>query len=183
MAVWELFGMTTIPVETAAGMAFGFRRGFVASAVGKMLGAVSGYVLGKTLLHDFVRSKLQDNKVLKLIDGHVQAQPLRTAFLMRYSVLPEAIKNCGASLFPPLKFWMFVTSIMFHGWLYSAVWTYLGVDTARRLEDPHLPVDLLLKFSISAATFVGMILTPLIMAWWIRDMQESELNVIEAEDE
>jgi uncharacterized membrane protein YdjX (TVP38/TMEM64 family) len=181
MAVWELLGMSTIPVETAAGMVFGFRNGFVASAIGKLVGALSAYALGRGILKKFVLEKTRDNRVLKLIDSSVKSHPFRTCLLMRYSCFPEFVKNCGASLFDPIKTWMFILSVMMHGWLYTACWTYFGVDTARRLE-PHagsqllLPADRLAKFSVAWATIVGMVLTPLIMAWWIRDMQQSQPN-------
>ena len=179
MAVWELFGMSTIPVETAAGMVFGMKQGFLASAMGKLAGALAGFLLGKTVLHGFIGHRLEGNKIINLIHNHVNQNPIKVAMLMRYSLLPEVVKNCGASLFPPIKTWMFVLSIVLHGWIFTACWTYLGVDTARRLETPGLPVDRLAQFGVLWATVVGMILTPILMAWWIRDMQQSELNVID----
>jgi uncharacterized membrane protein YdjX (TVP38/TMEM64 family) len=182
MAVWELLGMSTIPVETAAGMVFGFRNGFLASAIGKLAGAVSAYALGRGILKTWVLKKTKENSVLKLIHGSVATHPFRTCLLMRYSCFPEFVKNCGASLFDPIKTWMFVLSVMMHGWLFTACWTYFGVDTARRLEHDglSLPVDRLAKFSVAWATIVGMVLTPLIMAWWIQDMQQLQLkNVVD----
>jgi uncharacterized membrane protein YdjX (TVP38/TMEM64 family) len=182
MAVWELFGMSTIPVETAAGMVFGFKIGFLASATGKLVGAFAGYMLGRTVLSGFIGEKLSKNKTIQLIHDHVNQNPIKVAMLLRYSLLPEFVKNCGASLFPPIQPWMFVLSIVFHGWMYTACWTYLGVDTAARLETPGLPVNRLAQFAVAWATVVGMVLTPIIMAWWIRDMQTSELNVMDEND-
>jgi uncharacterized membrane protein YdjX (TVP38/TMEM64 family) len=47
----ELLGMSAIPVETAAGVVFGFRNGFVlASAIGKLVDAASVYALGRVVL-------------------------------------------------------------------------------------------------------------------------------------
>ena len=182
MAVWELLGMSTIPVETAAGMVFGFKAAFLASALGKLLGALSAYALGRGVFKKFVLERTKENSVLKLIGGSVASHPFRTSLLMRYSCFPEFVKNCGASLFDPIKTWMFVLSVMLHGWLYTACWTIFGVDTARRLEQPGLPPSRLAKFSVGWATIVGMVLTPLIMAWWIRDMQQSQLNVVDKQD-
>jgi len=181
MAVWELFGMSTIPVETAAGMVFGFKVGFLASACGKLAGAVMGFVLGKTVLKGFIGHRLEKNKTIQLIHDHVNQNPYKVALLLRYSLLPEFVKNCGASLFPPITTLMFTGSVILHGWMYTACWTYLGVDTARRLETPGLPADRLAQFGVLWATVVGMVFTPIVMAWWIRDMQTSELNVIDDE--
>ena len=175
-------GLSTIPVETAAGIAFGFKKGFLASALGKLGGALAAYGLGRTTLKKWVRTKLESNKVLHLIDGSVAANPLRVAMLMRYSCFPEFVKNCGASLFLPIKTWMFVLSIILHGWIFSACWTYVGMDTGRRMADPNLAPDLVAKVAVTFAGIVGIVITPLLMAWWIRDMQQSQLNVVEEQD-
>jgi uncharacterized membrane protein YdjX (TVP38/TMEM64 family) len=44
MAVWETLGLSTIPIEMASGMVFGW-PGFVLSAVGKLLGAILAFCL------------------------------------------------------------------------------------------------------------------------------------------
>lgn len=178
MAIWELLGMSTIPVETAAGMVFGFKVGFMASASGKLLGAFLGFLLGRTLLANFIGEKLENQKTIQLMQNHVDQNPLKVALLMRYSLLPEFVKNCGASLFAPITPLLFIVSVILHGWMYSACWTYVGMDTAKRLEVKGLPIDPVAKFAVLWATIIGMVVTPMLMAWWIRDMQTSELNIV-----
>jgi hypothetical protein len=46
MAVWELLDMSMIPGETVAGVVvIGFQNEFLASAIGKLVGATSAYTL------------------------------------------------------------------------------------------------------------------------------------------
>jgi hypothetical protein len=46
MAMWELLDMSMIPGETVAGVVvIGFQNEFLASAIGKLVGATSAYTL------------------------------------------------------------------------------------------------------------------------------------------
>ena len=94
MSVWELLGMSTIPVETAAGMVFGFRVGFWASAGGKLLGACMGFILGRTLLQNFIGHRLESNKTIQLI---------RAFFVMKIAMTNAQKARCDATLNSPLQ--------------------------------------------------------------------------------
>ena len=61
---------------------------------------------------------------------------------------------------------------MMHGLLFTALWTSLGVDAAQRLENPNLPVQVSLQLALVAAALIGLVGSPLLMAWWIRDMKQ-----------
>jgi len=37
-SIYEMFGLSTVPVETISGMAFGFQKGALGSAIGKIIG-------------------------------------------------------------------------------------------------------------------------------------------------
>lgn len=171
LALWEFAGFSTIPVETAAGMAFGWERGVAASAAGKMLGAVAAFSLGRSVLADWVRSQLGDNNILQLIDGSVEAHPLKVSFLLKYSCFPEMIKNFGSATLKPIRLWMFVLATAVHGWSFTMLWTLLGMDTANRLKNEALPPNRVLHVGLVGAMLVGIVISPLLMAWWVRDMR------------
>jgi hypothetical protein len=58
MALWEALGLSTIPVETASGMVFGW-TGFYLSAIGKLAGAVVAFCLARYgILAAFIQEKL-----------------------------------------------------------------------------------------------------------------------------
>ncbi|CAJ1944375.1 unnamed protein product [Cylindrotheca closterium] len=174
MALWELFGLSTIPVETAAGMVFGW-NGILLSGSGKLLGAIVAFLLGRygALAH-WIQSKLSSNSFLQDASHSTEDSPLKVAFLMKMSSFPETIKNYGSALLSPIKLWMFVVATFFHGVTFSALWTYLGVDTAARLENTELPADGKLQFLLAAALFNGIVISPLSMAYWVKMMQKSK---------
>lgn len=108
MAAWELLGLSTIPVETAAGMVFGFRRGFLASGSGKLLGACTAFALGRYGLAQRVRTKLDQNPLWKTLDRSTDVHsPMKVALLMKFSCFPELIKNCGSSCLTAVSFGTF----------------------------------------------------------------------------
>jgi uncharacterized membrane protein YdjX (TVP38/TMEM64 family) len=171
MAIWEILGMSTIPVETAAGMVFGW-QGCLLSGGGKLLGAVIAFLLGRYgPLATWVQQKLKSNSFLQLIEESTGSNPLKVAFLVKLSCFPETIKNYGSAILFPIKLWMFTLATIIHGGTFSALWTYLGVDAAKRLADPSLPSDPRLQLLLVLAMINGVIVSPLAMAYWIRGLK------------
>lgn len=169
MALWEMVGLSTIPVETAAGMVFGWNI-FYASLAGKLLGAVSAFALGRGLLQSWARSKLQSNNMFELLSSPNSVHsPRATAFLMKFSCFPEFVKNFGSSLLP-IDMSMFATATLLHGGFFTLLWTWWGIETAQQLEDSSLSMSLGLRITLILAGIVGVVVSPLLMAWWIRDL-------------
>jgi len=171
MAVWEAVGLSTIPIETASGMVFGW-PGFYLSASGKLLGAIVAFSLARySSMATWIQEKLSTNEYLSLMEDSAAANPLQVAFLMKLSCFPETIKNYGSALLFPIRLWMFVAATVAHGWTFSALWTYLGVDAAKRLEVTSLPVDQTLQFLLSLALINGILVSPLAMAYWLKTLR------------
>jgi uncharacterized membrane protein YdjX (TVP38/TMEM64 family) len=177
MALWECIGLSTIPVETAAAMVWGWPGGAL-SCGGKLLGASLAFGLGRTLLAQRIRQRVrQGNSALALLlsshaDGTVPLHPpLVTAFYMKFSCFPEGIKNFGSACIPSLRYWMFLLVTLLHGGFFSGIWTWLGVDAAARLRDATLPTSGSLQAALAVALLIGVVLTPLLMASWLRDLQ------------
>lgn len=183
MAAWEMAGLSTIPVETAAGMVFGFAQGATASFCGKLLGATLAFVAGRTILAGRISTHkaFRENVVFQLLNNNdktvegedppVRHPPLLTAFFMKFSCFPELVKNLGSSLIPVIQPWMFVVVTTLHGGFFTLVWTWLGVDSAARMRQASLAVDRPLQATLVLAMIVGCVLTPISMAWWIRDLK------------
>ncbi|KAG7374826.1 SNARE associated golgi protein [Nitzschia inconspicua] len=166
MCLWEAAGLSTIPVETAAGMVFGWPDGFVLNATGKLLGASLAFWLGRSrILGPTMEQQFAQNSFLQSIQETTRRNPLRTAFLLKFGPLPETIKNFGSAFLKPIQWWMFVLATIVHGWTFSALWTYLGVDTAARLEDVDglLPPDRKLQILLALALVNGIAVSPLTM--------------------
>lgn len=178
MAVWEALGLSTIPVETASGMVFGW-TGLYLSAVGKLLGAVAAFCLARhSFLAAFIQKKLSTNEVLKSLEDSAQAHPLGVTIMLKLSCFPETIKNYGAGLLFPVRLWMFTMATVVHGWTFSALWTYLGVDTAKRLQDAAIPVDKRLQLLLFLALVNGIVVSPLAMAIWLKSIRTTKAALV-----
>ena len=178
MALWETLGMSTIPVETAASMVFGWSA-FYWSAIGKLLGACLAFGLGRGALSSVVEKKLSTNNFLNLVQTSTEDNPLLVVILIKLSCFPETVKNFGSSMLTPIRWWMFVLSTVVHGWTFTALWTYLGVDTAARLKDMEglLPPDERLKVLLTLAVINGVVVSPLSMFYWMRTLKQKQNDV------
>jgi uncharacterized membrane protein YdjX (TVP38/TMEM64 family) len=177
MAVWEALGLSTIPVETASGMVFGW-TGLYLSAIGKLIGAVAAFCLARYgFLAAFIQKQLSTNEVLKSLEDSAQAYPLGVTIMLKLSCFPETIKNYGAGLLFSIHLWMFTLATVVHGWTFTSLWTYLGVDTAKRLQDATIPVDGKLQFLLLLALINGIVVSPLAMAVWLKSIRTTKSSV------
>ena len=174
MTLVELLGLSTIPVETAAGMVFGW-TGLFLSGGGKLLGAILAFVIGRYgPLADWIYGKLSQNSFLQLVSDSADSNPFATAILLKISCFPETVKNYGSAILHPIKFWMFVLATAVHGWTFTSLWTYCGVDAAARLETTDLPADRRLQILLALAVVNGVVVSPLSMAYWIKKLKEHQ---------
>jgi uncharacterized membrane protein YdjX (TVP38/TMEM64 family) len=179
MTIWEALGLSTIPVETAAGMAFGsLPRSIVASLTGKILGASTAFCVGRYVLQRHVRNYLKHNTQFQLLEQSLASQPFITAMVMKYSCIPELFKNCGSSLLLPISFPTFVAVTFLHGGTFTCVWSWLGHDTALRLLDATLPPNRALQLTMAIVMTLGMLASPIVMAWFFRDLQQKQQQSI-----
>ena len=171
MALWETIGLSTIPIETAAGMVFGW-TGLFLSGGGKLIGAMIAFLIGRYgILAQWIHDKFSENSFLQLVQDSTEKNPLKVAFLLRLSCFPEPIKNYGSAILSPIRLFMFVLATVVHQWTFTALWTYLGVDTAARLESVDLPPDRLLQKLLGLALVNGFVVTPLAMAYWVKSLK------------
>lgn len=171
LAVWEALGLSTIPVETAAGMAFGLQRSIIASLTGKMSGAILAFLLGRHVLQSWVRMKLRENSHFQLIEASVNKAPTKTAVLLKYSCFPEFVKNYGTALLEPIPILTFIFATLIHGGPFTCLWSWLGHDATLRLVTPELPANRSLQLTVVIAMTVGIVASPIAMAWWIQSLR------------
>ncbi|GAX23835.1 hypothetical protein FisN_20Hh037 [Fistulifera solaris] len=191
LALWEFCGLSTIPVETAAGMVLGWKA-VGASLLGKFTGAMLAFGIGRCWLYQHVATQLQHNEIFQLINRASSSgsapsivttsshspfksktttlhphSPLLTAFLMKFSCFPEMIKNFGSSLLPVIQWWMFAAATLIHGGTFTVLWTWLGHQTSTGSAGSSSTT-----IALSTAAFMGVVVTPLVMAWWIQDLKK-----------
>jgi len=175
---WEACGLTTAPVETAASMAFGYWRGLLGSFLGKSLGAILAFALGRTLLSDIASKKMEESKHFGLIEREVASNPMRSALIMRYSPFPELIKNFALSITRPVTYPMFVAAIFVHGLPFSMLWAWLGNDSSLRLRAAEagetMAANVILNGLLVFVTVFGFVISPAVTGWWLRDLSRVE---------
>jgi uncharacterized membrane protein YdjX (TVP38/TMEM64 family) len=178
MAAWELCSLSTIPVETAAGMVFGWKAAPF-SLAGKLLGAGTAFGLGRGWMHRWATDRLQRYSVWQLVANSQRFSPWATAFLIKYSCFPEFVKNFGSSFLrvSPLQF---VTATIVHGGGFTMLWTWWGVEAAHKLRSHAHVSSPGLKVALVVAGFVGVVATPALMAWWINSLRQEAAETAKA---
>ena len=175
MAIWEMLGLSTIPVETAAGMVFGW-IGFVLSGTAKLLGATMAFSIGRYgILAKYVQKQLlEKNTFIQLVEKSTKEHPFKVLVYLKASCFPETIKNYGAAVLFPITLKMFMFATMIHGWTFTALWTFLGVDTAKRLAVTNLPTNKFLQVLLVLSIINGVVVSPLAMGLWMKSLQDTK---------
>lgn len=173
LVIWEVTMGITTPVETAAGMAFGFKRGIVANAFGKISGAIIAFLLGRNILKDYVTSKLENNEYMDLVQHSIRQRPLRVALIWRFSFLPEFVKNFGLAVLP-IKTWQFVCAVLMHGLPFTVLWTFLGNEMGLVVKGVVSEPSRLLKMMISAVYIFGFFISPSLVGVWIKGLRDEK---------
>lgn len=175
-AIWEVCGLPTSVVETAAGCAFGLRRGLLGSFVGKSCGSCIAFALGRTLLSNVVSRRMEGTEPYETVVRGAARNPTRAAFVVRYSVFPQLVKNFGMSVTRPVSFSTFFLSIMVHGFPFSLLWAALGQDAGLRLRASQVGMEMaanmLLNGLLAFVTIFGFVVSPTITGLWLADLRK-----------
>lgn len=195
LAFSECVGLTTMPVEIAGGMVYGFSTGVRLNAIGKVGGAMITYTVGRTLLYSKIKSYLLQQSatttsspstkqttntgskfslILDLLSNSIQHKTFTNSLLLRFSILPQLIKNITLSVMDPVKWWMFLSVTCIHVLPYTVLWSVLGHDSGLRLQENNgiiIPPNVTLNVAILFVTIFGFVGVPVLTAWWIRQMR------------
>ena len=173
--LWELLVGVTTPVETAAGMAFGFQKGILANAVGKTSGAILSFLIGRFVLKDYVTGKLQDNEYMDLVKHSITERPIRVALIWRFSFLPEQIKNFGLAILP-VQTWQFVTAVLLHGFPFTLLWTFMGNEMGLVVKGVVDQPSKILKLLIVGVNVLGFFVSPSLVAMWVKGLRDEKIK-------
>lgn len=172
-ALWEILVGITTPVETAAGMAFGVKRGIIASAIGKIGGAITAYFIGHLLLQDYVKEKLEGNEMMDLVQDSIRENPVGVALIWRFSFLPEFVKNFGLSVLP-IKPIHFITAVFLHGFPFTCLWTFLGAETGALARGVVAEPSRTLKILVSGVYVFGFFVSPTLVGMWVKSLKDKQ---------
>lgn len=167
--LWTMTVGVTTPVETAAGFAFGAKRAILVNALGKSLGALVAFFLGRFIFYEFVRKQLKNNEILQLVEESISDHPLLVALMVRLSPLPEPVKNMGMSVLD-VKSRYFALSVLLHGFPFTCLWSCMGAETAKVVTLGAVP-STTLKVLVSGSTWFGILVSPTLIGWWLNSLR------------
>lgn len=98
--VVQMFMFPVSPLGMAAGLFFGFWKGFGTLMFGCALGATLNFFLVRWVARDFVRRKLGTNKAFQMIDTAIAREGWRIVALMRLVPIPFGMANYCYGLTP-----------------------------------------------------------------------------------
>jgi uncharacterized membrane protein YdjX (TVP38/TMEM64 family) len=172
---WELVVGVTTPIETAAGMAFGFKKAVLANAIGKTSGAILAFVLGRYVLKDYVTQKLEGNEYMDLVKDSITKNPIRVALIWRFSFLPEQIKNFGLAILP-VKIWQFITAVLLHGFPFTLLWSFMGNEMGLVVRGIVDKPSKILKVLIAGVYVMGFFVSPSLVGLWVKGLRDEKLK-------
>jgi uncharacterized membrane protein YdjX (TVP38/TMEM64 family) len=181
LSVTELIGVSTAFLEPVGGMLFGVKKGFVANGIGKILGAMIAFTIGRTFFIEKIKSKLftepegskdDGQNIFKLLEASIEKKPFRHSLAMRFSLFPEIVCNYGLSVLEPVKWYTFLLASSIQILPYTLLWACVGNDSALRLKDPTIPINRILSATFGAVTVGFWLGVPLLTAAWTRTLMK-----------
>lgn len=112
--------------ELLAGYIFGFWLGLLLATVGKLLGSVLSFLIGRYLCRKRVRAYMErGHPVFKAFQSLLLKRQVLIVFLTRVAFFPIAIKNYGLSVLE-VKFAVYFAAALLTGLPFSVIWVYSG---------------------------------------------------------
>lgn len=151
--------------ELLAGYIFGFWLGLLLATVGKLLGSVLSFLIGRYLCRKRVRAYMErGHPVFKAFQSLLLKRQVLIVFLTRIAFFPIAIKNYGLSVLE-VKFAVYFAAALLTGLPFSIIWVYSGhaaqhltvLLASRNARNSSTEVIVLLVGAISALSLLGFI--------------------------
>ena len=112
--------------ELLAGYVFAFWLGLLLATLGKLVGSVLSYVLGKYLCRRQVHAYMaRGHPALQGFQSLLQRRQVLVVFLTRVACFPIAVKNYGLSVLD-VSFRVYFGAALATGLPFSAIWVYSG---------------------------------------------------------
>lgn len=94
----QMFGVPLSPAAVAAGLIFGFWRGFITVQIGTSLGAAVNFLLARYFARERVARWLGHHEKFRLIDAAVAREGWKIVALLRFCPIPFGLANYSYGL-------------------------------------------------------------------------------------
>jgi len=95
IALWIVCLLPSTPIELLTAYLFGPGAGFAINYVGKVLGCLASFAIGRSCTRNQCATRLKNFKLIVAMERAVAREPLRLCFLARAAYVPIMIKNYG----------------------------------------------------------------------------------------
>lgn len=112
IVVVQLFLMPLSPFAVAAGVFFGFGRGFAAITLGTALGAAVNFLIARHVARGVVAGRLARNEKFRLIDAAIGREGWKIIALLRFCPIPFGLANFSYGL-TAVAFWPYMLATIF----------------------------------------------------------------------
>jgi uncharacterized membrane protein YdjX (TVP38/TMEM64 family) len=155
-----VLGIPSVLFMLVAGTLFGFRDGLIRASIADVLGAISCFMLGRTIIRTRVEYWIRKNPKLARLDQALAKKGWKILLLTRLSpIVPSNLLNYGFSL-TRVRFWQFLIT----SWLgmipVIALYVYIGSFGASLTQVQQSPQNL----GLQAIGLVGTVLASLYVA-------------------
>lgn len=187
VACFEIFGISTCPVEISGGFVYGIQKGFIINLLGKLMGSFTAFLVGRHFLSSGIRSKFlttnentttntkkvknetatkKSTEIINLVQSCISEEPFSTALVLRYSMFPQLIKNLILSVLEPIDWKLFLLVTSMQVTPFTLLFTCLGFDSAQRILFPELQTNYILNACFIVSSIYGIFGGTTITALW-----------------
>jgi uncharacterized membrane protein YdjX (TVP38/TMEM64 family) len=107
IVVAQMFIAPLSPVALAAGLIFGFGRGWLALTLGTAVGAAINFLIARYLARGPIARRLEKNEKFRLIDAAIGREGWKIVALLRFVPMPFGLANYAYGL-TAIRFWPYL---------------------------------------------------------------------------
>ena len=157
-SLYSALGLSTTPVELISGFTFPIPVALLCNALGKLAGNIAAFLFCRRFGGETPAINLGPLTTAK-IRSLSSTSPLKTTLLIRFSALPDLMKNFILSTLP-LSLSTFALGTLLQGGPYSCLWTLLGAQ----MSDATAPLKVTgpLKAALAVGVLWGLVGVPLV---------------------
>lgn len=175
--LWIVIGLPITPLELGCGLVYGL-YGLIINTVGKLLGCVTAFLLGRSCLRSYVERNFSHSHLIHEIDRALSQNrwsSIRLLLLIQLSYVPIALKNYGVSL-TNVSLFSFTWTSLVGEFLGTCATVLAGSSAADIVKVAHgkEPMTSLQVVALSISVFSSVVFVLIMCSYIPRAMKTKE---------